>query len=118
MDTYKIDRNNIISLINDDTFNFAYKLHIEDRFGKFKMKDSDILFKDHNPNFENKLLFRLINPSKTESLTVEKGRSLVAIPTPQGIEFSFFLFRLDNLTRLNSLLVQKLKRKEYYPSRI
>ena len=37
----------------------------EDRFGKFKKKDTYILFKDHKPNFENKLQSRLINPSKT-----------------------------------------------------
>ena len=29
-------------------------------------KDAYILFKDHKPNFENKLQSRLINPSKTE----------------------------------------------------
>ena len=29
------------------------------------MKEAYILFKDHKPNFENKLQSRLINPTKT-----------------------------------------------------
>ena len=53
-DTYKIDHNDTISQINDDTLNFANKLHIENRLGKFEMKDTYILFKDHKANFENK----------------------------------------------------------------
>ena len=65
-DTYKIDHNDTISQINDDILNFANKLHIEDWLGKFKMKDAYILFKNHKPNFENKLQSRLINPSKTD----------------------------------------------------
>ena len=63
-DTYKIDYNYTISQIN--LLKFANKLHIEDRLGKFNMKDAYILFKDHKPNFENKLQSRLTNPSKTE----------------------------------------------------
>ena len=39
-----------ISEINDDTLKFANKLHIEDRLGKFKMKDAYTLFIDHKPN--------------------------------------------------------------------
>ena len=65
-DTYKIDHNNTISQIKDDILKFANKLHIKDRLGKFKMKDAYILFKDHIPNFENKLQSRLISSSKTE----------------------------------------------------
>ena len=57
---------NTIDQINNDTSRFANKLYIEDRLGKFKKKDTYILFKDHKPNFENKLQSRLINPSKTE----------------------------------------------------
>ena len=71
-DTYKIDHNDTISEINDDTLKFANKLHIEDRLGKFKMKDAYILFIDHKPNFENKLQSRLINPSKTELGIISK----------------------------------------------
>ena len=52
---YKIDYNNTIEQINKDTSNFACRLQIEDRLGKFKKKDAYILFKDHKPNFENKL---------------------------------------------------------------
>ena len=37
------------------------------------MKDAYILFKDHKPNFENKLQSRLINPSKTELGKVSKN---------------------------------------------
>ena len=64
---YKIDYNNTIEQINKDTAKFASRLQIEDRLGKFKKKEAYILFKDHGPNFENKLPTRLINPSKTES---------------------------------------------------
>ena len=38
-----------------------------------KKKDAYILFKDHKPNFVNKLKFRLINPSKTELGKVSKN---------------------------------------------
>ena len=65
-DNYKLDYNNTIDQINRDTCNFANKLHINDRLGKFKKKDAYILFKDHKPHFKNKLQTRLINPSKTE----------------------------------------------------
>ena len=71
-DNYKIDYNNTIDQINNDTRRFANKLHIENRLGKFKKKDAYILFKDHKPNFENKLQSRLINPSKTELGKVSK----------------------------------------------
>ena len=37
-DTYKIDYNDPISYINDDTLKFANKLHIGNRLGKFNMK--------------------------------------------------------------------------------
>ena len=66
-DTYKIDDN--------DTLKFANKLHIEDRLRKFNMKDAYILFKDHKPNFENKLQSRLINPSKTVRNNLKKYHS-------------------------------------------
>ena len=65
-DNYKIDYKDTNCQINNDNCKFANKLHIEDRLGKFKMKDAYILFKDHKPNFENRLQSRLINPSKTE----------------------------------------------------
>ena len=65
-DNYKIDKDNTRDQINKDTCNFASKLHINDRLGKFQKKDAYILFKDHKPNFINKLQTRLINPSKTE----------------------------------------------------
>ena len=68
-DTYKIDHNDNISRINNDTLKFANKLHIEDKLAIFNMKDAYILFKKtnkHKPNFENKLQSRLINSSKTE----------------------------------------------------
>ena len=69
---YKIDYINTIEQINKDTSNFASRLQIEDRLGKFKKKDAYILFKDHKPNFENKLPTRLINPSKTELGRISK----------------------------------------------
>ena len=72
-DNYKIDYNNTIDQINKDTCSFACKLHIEDRLGKLKKKDAYILFKDHKPNFENKLQSILINPSKTELGKVSKN---------------------------------------------
>ena len=65
-DNYKIEYNDTIDQINDDTCMFAFKLHIEDRLRKFKKKDAYILFKDHKPNYENKLQSRMINSSKTE----------------------------------------------------
>ena len=40
--------------------------------GKFKKKEAYIQFKDHKPNFENKLQTRLINPSKTELGRISK----------------------------------------------
>ena len=58
--------------IDKDTSNFASRLQIEDRLGKFKKKEAYILFKDHKPNFENKLQTRLINPSKTELGRISK----------------------------------------------
>ena len=72
-DNNKTDYNNTIDQINNDTYRFASKLHIEDRLGKFKKKDVHILFKDHKPNFEDKLQSRLINPSKTELGKVSKN---------------------------------------------
>ena len=72
-DTYKIYYNDTISQINKDTLNFANKLHIEDRLRKFKMKDAHTLFKDHKPNFENKLQSRFNNPSKTELGIISKN---------------------------------------------
>ena len=41
--------------MNNDTLKFANILHIDDRLGTFRMKDAFTLFKDHKPNFENKL---------------------------------------------------------------
>ena len=57
-DNYKIDKDNTIDQINKDTGNFASKLHINDRLGKFQKRDAYILFKDHKPNFINKLQTR------------------------------------------------------------
>ena len=37
------------------------------------MKDAYILFKDHKPNFDNKLQSRLIDPSKTELGIISKN---------------------------------------------
>ena len=48
-------------------------LHVKDRLRKFKKKDVYILFKDHKPNFINKLQTRLINPSKTELGKISKN---------------------------------------------
>ena len=62
---YKID--------HEDSLKFAYKLHIEYRLGKFKMKEAYILFKDRKPNFENKLQCRLIKTFKTESGIISKN---------------------------------------------
>ena len=73
MDNYKIDKDNTIDKINKDTCNFASKLHLNDRLGKFQKKDAYILFKDHKPNFINKLQTRLINPSKTELGKISKN---------------------------------------------
>ena len=72
-DNYKIDKDNTIDQINKDTCNFASKLHINDRLGKFQKKDAYILFKDHKPNFINELQTRLINPSKTELGKISKN---------------------------------------------
>ena len=52
---------------------YIYIYIYEDRLGKFKKKDAYILFKDHKPNFKNKLQSRLINPSKTELGKVSKN---------------------------------------------
>ena len=73
MDNYKIDKDNTIDQINKETGNFACKLHINDRLGKFQKRDAYILFKDHKPNFINKLQTRLINPSKTELGKISKN---------------------------------------------
>ena len=72
INNYKIDYINTIEQINKDTSNFASRLQIEDRLGKFKKKDAYILIKDHKPNFENKLPTRLINPSKSELGRISK----------------------------------------------
>ena len=72
-DNYKIDKDNTIDQINKDTCNFASKVHINDRLEKFQKKDAYILFKDHKPNFINKLQTRLINPSKTELGKISKN---------------------------------------------
>ena len=69
---YKIGYNNTIEKIDKDTSIFTSRLQIEDRLGKFKKKEAYILFKDHKPNFENKLPTRLINPSKTELGRISK----------------------------------------------
>ena len=73
INNYKIDYNNTIVQINKDTCNFASRVHIEDGLGKFKKNEAYILFKDHKPNFENKLQIRLINPSKTELGRISKN---------------------------------------------
>ena len=72
-ENYKIDYDNTIDQINKDTCNFASKLHINDRLGKFQKKEAYILFKDHKPNFINKLQTRLINSSKTELGKISKN---------------------------------------------
>ena len=72
-DNYKIDKDSTIDQLNKDTGNFASKLHINDRLGKFQKRDAYILFKDHKPNFINKLQTRLINPSKTELGKISKN---------------------------------------------
>ena len=43
------------------------------KIGKFYSKDVYILFKEHQPNFENKFQSRLINPSKTELGIISKN---------------------------------------------
>ena len=48
-------------------------MYIENRLGKFKMKDAYIQFKDHKPDFENKLQSMLINPSKTRLGIISKN---------------------------------------------
>ena len=73
MNNYKIVLSFTIDQINNDTGNFASKLHINDRLGKFQKKDAYILFKDHKPNFINKLQTRLINPSKTKLGKISKN---------------------------------------------
>ena len=69
-DHYTIDYKDTICRINIDICKFSSKLH---RLGKFKMKDAYIIFKDHKPNFKNKLQSRLINPSKTELGKISKN---------------------------------------------
>ena len=48
-DNSKINNNNTIDQINNDSCKFPSKLLIEKRLGKFKKKDAYILFKDHKP---------------------------------------------------------------------
>ena len=48
--------------------NYTLKINL----GKFNMTDACILFKDHKPNFKNKLQFSLINPSKPDLGIISK----------------------------------------------
>ena len=70
---YKLDHEDSISQINRDTNTFASKLKINDKMGKLEEKCAYVLFKDHKPNFLDKLQSRLINPSKTELGLVSKN---------------------------------------------
>ena len=69
---YKIDNNNTMWMINNDTLNHANRLDLTDRIGGVKLKESYILIKDHKIDYENKKSVRLINPTKTELGKVSK----------------------------------------------
>ena len=71
--SYRLDYNNTLSKINEDTAKFANKFNISDRIGKMAKKSAYILFKDHKPNFLDKKQIRLINPSKTELGIISKN---------------------------------------------
>ena len=105
-DNYKIDYKDTIPQINTDTWKFVNKLHIEDRLGKFKMKDVYILFK---PNFENKFQYRLINPSKTELGKVTKNIIQNILINVQKI--AIIIFRRTLMTLLNGLGILEIKAK-------
>ena len=62
-ETYKIDNNDTINHIINDT-RLADKLKIKDKLGKRNSKNAYSLFKDHKWNFINKKQTRLINPTK------------------------------------------------------
>ena len=63
-ETNKIDNDNTINHINNDTARLANKLKIKDNLGKLNSKNAYILFKDHKQNFMNKKQARLINRKK------------------------------------------------------
>ena len=52
---------------------------IEDRLGKFNIKDAYILFQDCKPNSKNELQSKLINPSKTEQGIFSKNIQIILL---------------------------------------
>ena len=72
------------------------------------MKDSYILFKDHKPNFENKLQSRLINPSKTESgITSKNIIQNIMIKIQKNLPI--LTFGRTKMIQLNGLKILKTK---------
>ena len=71
--TYKINNNDTINDINNDTGRLTNKLKIKDKLGKLNSKNAYILFKDHKWNFMNKKQARLINPTKAELGLIAKN---------------------------------------------
>ena len=83
-------------------------MHIEDRLGKFKMKDAYILFKDHQPKFENKLQSRSINPSKTELGIISKNIIQNIVLNIQK-KLPITIFRRIQIIQLNGLKILKIR---------
>ena len=72
MESYRIDPNSSLTLINRVTTKFAGKLQVVDKLGKLKEKCAYILFKDYKQNFQDRKQARLINSTKTELGLVSK----------------------------------------------
>ena len=66
MKSYKRAKPEATRAIHEKTKDIAVKLNIDDRVDTTAEKDVFITLKDHKPNFTNKLICRLINPTKSE----------------------------------------------------
>ena len=68
--TYKRSNRSKVNKINIEARKTATKLKIDDRVQQFHEAEACITVKDHKDNFLNFQIFRLINPSKPETLKI------------------------------------------------
>ena len=67
---YKLDRNNKLASINQDTVDHARNLDIEDRMECHSESNAFLTIKDHKDGFPNSIKCRVINPASDRYPTV------------------------------------------------
>ena len=69
---YKLDRNNRLASINQDTLDHARNLDIEDRMDCHSEANAFLTIKDHKEGFPNNIKCRVINPASNNMGKVSK----------------------------------------------